>query len=214
MMLALDTHRPLPGPGFLARMGELVDGHGGGEDPWRAPARRPGGLASRRRAPAAEGLKFAPALHARELLTLAGARSHERHRHQRVRGRGGHPRRGLRRPRRAVRPGAWSTSRTTWPPRWADCRALLVRNRTQVRGALLEAAPKLVVVGRLGVGLDNIDLEACKARGVAGTPRHCRAANDLSVAEYVITAALMLLRWRAWFATDRVAAGTWPRMAP
>lgn len=91
----------------------------------------------------------------------------------------------------------------------ADCRALIVRNRTQVRGVLLEAAPRLKVVGRLGVGLDNIDLEGCKARGIAVRP--ATGANDLAVAEYVITAALMLLR-RAWFASDRVAAGTWPRL--
>jgi (S)-sulfolactate dehydrogenase len=91
----------------------------------------------------------------------------------------------------------------------ADARALLVRNRTQVRGALLAAAPKLVVVGRLGVGLDNIDVEACAARGIAVRP--ASGANDLSVAEYVITSALMLLR-RAWLASDRVASGAWPRM--
>jgi (S)-sulfolactate dehydrogenase len=90
-----------------------------------------------------------------------------------------------------------------------DCRALIVRNRTQVRGVLLEAAPRLKVVGRLGVGLDNIDLEGCKARGIEVRP--ATGANDLAVAEYVITAALMLVR-RAWFATDRVAAGAWPRM--
>jgi (S)-sulfolactate dehydrogenase len=89
-----------------------------------------------------------------------------------------------------------------------DARALIVRNRTQVRGALLEVAPRLEVVGRLGVGLDNIDVAACEARGIAVYP--ATGANDLSVAEYVITAALMLLR-RAWFATDRVAAGKWPR---
>jgi (S)-sulfolactate dehydrogenase len=89
-----------------------------------------------------------------------------------------------------------------------DARALIVRNRTQVRGALLEAAPRLEVVGRLGVGLDNIDVPACEARGIAVYP--ATGANDLSVAEYVITAALMLLR-RAWFASARVAAGEWPR---
>ncbi len=98
------------------------------------------------------------------------------------------------------------------PPRLAaavrDARALVVRNRTQVRGALLEAAARLEVVGRLGVGLDNIDVPACEARGIAVYP--ATGANDLSVAEYVITAALMLLR-RAWFATARVAAGEWPR---
>jgi (S)-sulfolactate dehydrogenase len=89
-----------------------------------------------------------------------------------------------------------------------DARALIVRNRTQVRGALLEAAGKLTVVGRLGVGLDNIDVPACEARGIAVHP--ASGANDLSVAEYVITAALMLLR-RAWLASARVAAGEWPR---
>lgn len=92
--------------------------------------------------------------------------------------------------------------------RLADCRALIVRNRTRVTAALLQAAPELKVVGRLGVGLDNIDLQACAARGVAVRP--ATGANDLAVAEYVITAALMLLR-RAWFASERVAAGAWPR---
>jgi (S)-sulfolactate dehydrogenase len=87
-------------------------------------------------------------------------------------------------------------------------RALIVRNRTQVRGTLLESATNLRVIGRLGVGLDNIDVAACEARGIAVYP--ASGANDLSVAEYVITAALMLLR-RAWFATARVAAGEWPR---
>lgn len=91
----------------------------------------------------------------------------------------------------------------------ADCRALIVRNRTQVRGALLAQAARLQVVGRLGVGLDNIDVEACAARAIKVYP--ATGANDLAVAEYVVTAALMLLR-RAWFATERVAAGTWPRM--
>ena len=90
-----------------------------------------------------------------------------------------------------------------------DCRALVVRNRTQVRAPLLNAAPRLKVVGRLGVGLDNIDVEACAARKI--TVRPASGANDLSVAEYVITAAL-LLRRRAWYATSRLASGEWPRM--
>jgi (S)-sulfolactate dehydrogenase len=92
----------------------------------------------------------------------------------------------------------------------ADARALIVRNRTQVRGALLEAAPQLRVIGRLGVGLDNIDLDACKARNIAVHP--ATGANDVSVAEYVITAMLMLLR-RAWFATPDMLSGRWPRMS-
>jgi (S)-sulfolactate dehydrogenase len=92
----------------------------------------------------------------------------------------------------------------------ADARALVVRNRTQVRAPLLALAPRLKVVGRLGVGLDNIDVKACEQRGIAVCPAN--GANDVAVAEYVITAALLLLR-TAWLATARVAAGEWPRMA-
>ncbi len=90
----------------------------------------------------------------------------------------------------------------------ANCRALIVRNRTQVRGALLSGMANVKAIGRLGVGLDNIDVEACKARGIAVLP--ATGANNVAVAEYVVTAALILLRG-AWFATDRVAAGQWPR---
>lgn len=89
-----------------------------------------------------------------------------------------------------------------------DCAALVVRNRTQVRGALLDGAPALKAVGRLGVGLDNIDVAACKARGIAVLP--ATGANDVSVAEYVICTAMMLRRG-AYGATTAVAAGAWPR---
>lgn len=89
---------------------------------------------------------------------------------------------------------------------WAD--AWIVRNRTQVRGRLLEAAAGVKVIGRLGVGVDNIDVEACAARGIEVIP--ATGANAESVAEYVITAALMLLRG-AYFSTRAVEAGTWPR---
>lgn len=92
----------------------------------------------------------------------------------------------------------------------ADARALIVRNRTQVRAPLLAAAPKLAVVGRLGVGLDNIDMAACKARGIAVHP--ASGANDLAVAEYVIACALLLLRG-AYAASAEVIDGAWPRMA-
>ncbi len=90
----------------------------------------------------------------------------------------------------------------------ADARAIVVRNRTRVDSELLEAAPKVRVVGRLGVGLDNIDVTACEARGVAVCP--AVGANESSVAEYVITAALVLLR-RVWFATVSVTEGKWQR---
>jgi (S)-sulfolactate dehydrogenase len=86
--------------------------------------------------------------------------------------------------------------------------AWIVRNRTQVRGRMLEAARDLRVVGRLGVGLDNIDVPACEARNIRVVP--ATGANAESVAEYVVTTALVLLRG-AYFSTKAVAAGTWPR---
>ena len=92
----------------------------------------------------------------------------------------------------------------------AGASGLIVRNRTQVRAGLLAAAPDLSVVGRLGVGLDNIDLAACAARGIAVHP--ATGANDGAVAEYVIGTALLLLRG-AYGASAQVAAGAWPRNA-
>lgn len=87
-------------------------------------------------------------------------------------------------------------------------KALIVRNRTQVRGALLDAGTDLRVIGRLGVGLDNIDVSACEAKKIKICP--ATGANDLSVAEYVITSALLLLR-TAYRSTSEVVAGGWPR---
>jgi (S)-sulfolactate dehydrogenase len=101
-------------------------------------------------------------------------------------------------------------SRDELAARLADADALIVRNRTQVDAGLLAAAPRLRVVGRLGVGLDNIDVSACKARGIAVIP--ATGANALAVAEYVIGVAMVLLRG-AYFATTEVAAGKWPRAA-
>lgn len=90
----------------------------------------------------------------------------------------------------------------------AEARALIVRNRTRVSADLLAAAPRLRCVGRLGVGLDNIDLAACRERDIEVLP--ATGANDAAVAEYVITGALMLLRG-AYLSSGRVAAGEWPR---
>ena len=87
-------------------------------------------------------------------------------------------------------------------------RAVILRNRTQLRGDLLAAATRLEVVGRLGVGLDNIDTDACAARGIAVCP--ASGANDVSVAEYVIAGALVLLRG-AYLSTPELVAGGWPR---
>jgi (S)-sulfolactate dehydrogenase len=60
------------------------------------------------------------------------------------------------------------------------------------------------------VGLDNIDVPACEARGMRVIP--ATGANALSVAEYVVTSALVLLRG-AYLSTAAVAGGQWPRAA-
>ena len=88
------------------------------------------------------------------------------------------------------------------------CRALIARNRTRVGGPLLEAAKALRVVGRLGVGLDNIDCGACRERGIAVIP--ATGANNVAVAEYVLAGLLLLVR-RCHTGTAAVAAGEWPR---
>ena len=85
-----------------------------------------------------------------------------------------------------------------------DADALIVRNRTQVRGELLAACAKVTVVGRLGVGLDNIDVVACEARGIQVVP--ATGANALAVAEYVIGTAMVLLRG-VYLSSDQVASG-------
>lgn len=92
----------------------------------------------------------------------------------------------------------------------ASADALIVRNRTQVRGELLSALDRCRVLGRLGVGLDNIDVPGCEARGIKVIP--ATGANALSVAEYVIAAAMLLLRG-AYQSSSAVAAGQWPRPA-
>lgn len=90
----------------------------------------------------------------------------------------------------------------------ANADAVIVRNRTQVRGDLLAACAQATVIGRLGVGLDNIDVAACEARGMQVIP--ATGANALAVAEYVIGAAMFLLRG-AYQSSEQVANGAWPR---
>jgi (S)-sulfolactate dehydrogenase len=92
----------------------------------------------------------------------------------------------------------------------ADADALIVRNRTQVDAALLDAAPRLRVVGRLGVGTDNLAMDELAARGIA--VHIATGANAVSVAEHVIGAILVLSR-PALRATEQIIAGAWPREA-
>jgi D-3-phosphoglycerate dehydrogenase len=74
----------------------------------------------------------------------------------------------------------------------ADCDALLVRSAVKVNAAVLEKAPKLRVIGRAGVGVDNVDLGAATAAGVLvmNTP----GGNAVSVAEHTLAMMLALAR--------------------
>ena len=88
------------------------------------------------------------------------------------------------------------------------CDALIVRNLTQVNQELINGAPMLKVVGRLGVGLENIELPACAQRNIKVIP--ATGANAESVAEYVIGTALALTRGFLP-ATAQTLDGKWPR---
>jgi len=77
----------------------------------------------------------------------------------------------------------------------ADADALVVRTYTQVNQALLAAAPRLKVVGRAGVALENIDVPACRARGVEVV--HTPEANTLAVVDYTMRMIIEMNR-RFW----------------
>ncbi|MDD5771533.1 MAG: hydroxyacid dehydrogenase, partial [Candidatus Omnitrophica bacterium] len=73
-----------------------------------------------------------------------------------------------------------------------DYDALVVRSATKVTGEVIQAAKKLKVIGRAGVGLDNVDLEAATQKGiiVMNTP----AGNTISTAEHTFSMVLALSR--------------------
>ncbi|MFM8620683.1 MAG: NAD(P)-dependent oxidoreductase [Candidatus Nanopelagicaceae bacterium] len=89
-----------------------------------------------------------------------------------------------------------------------DAQALVVRNRTKVTAELIAAAPKLKIIARAGVGLDNIDILAADSAGVvvvAGL-----SANAVAVAELTLSLALALSRDIA--NQDQITkAGSWSR---
>jgi D-3-phosphoglycerate dehydrogenase len=90
----------------------------------------------------------------------------------------------------------------------ADADALLVRSAVFVDGAMMDKAPNLRVIGRAGVGVDNIDLDAATKRGIAvmNTP----GGNAIAVAEH--TLALMLALARHLTRADSTThAGKWEK---
>jgi len=92
--------------------------------------------------------------------------------------------------------------------RLGDVDALIVRSETKVTAALLAAAPKLQVVGRAGVGVDNIDVPAATARGVYVV--NAPFGNVNAAGEHAFTIALTLMR-RVVEADQSVRRGEWTR---
>jgi D-3-phosphoglycerate dehydrogenase len=92
--------------------------------------------------------------------------------------------------------------------RLSDADALIVRNQTQVNAELVATAPNLKIVGRLGVGLDNIGLETLKEHNIALVVPY--GANANAVAEWTLGAILTLAR-RFVPATASTIGGKWER---
>ncbi|MGH9599130.1 MAG: phosphoglycerate dehydrogenase [Terracidiphilus sp.] len=90
----------------------------------------------------------------------------------------------------------------------ADADALVVRSAVQVDEALMEQAPKLRVIGRAGVGVDNIDAEAATRRGIVvmNTP----GANAVAVAELALCLMVALAR-KLPAANSTMHAGKWEK---
>jgi D-3-phosphoglycerate dehydrogenase len=85
-----------------------------------------------------------------------------------------------------------AATKETLPGELADADALIVRSATKVTADLLDKAPRLRVVGRAGVGVDNIDLDEATKRGVLvmSTP----GGSSVSVAEHTFALLLALVR--------------------
>ncbi len=87
-----------------------------------------------------------------------------------------------------------------------DC--LIVRNKTIVNKNLLNGANKIQLVGRLGVGMDNIDTEYCYSKKIRIQP--ATGMNSYSVAEYVGASSLFLIKKISLFHKETLK-GNWPR---
>ena len=85
---------------------------------------------------------------------------------------------------------------------------LIVRNKTQVDSNVLKKAKKLKFIGRLGVGLDNIDTEFCKNKNIHVQP--ATGMNADSVAEYVVSSSMSLIKKIPMF-HNGTTKGEWPR---
>jgi D-3-phosphoglycerate dehydrogenase len=93
-------------------------------------------------------------------------------------------------------------------PALADADAVIVRSATTIDAEALAAAPRLKVVARAGIGLDNVDVEAATARGVLVV--NAPQSNIISAAEHAIALLLSVAR-RVPAAHASLSAGQWKR---
>ena len=85
---------------------------------------------------------------------------------------------------------------------------IIVRNKTSLDKKILINASNLKFIGRLGVGLDNIDTEYCKKNNIIVQP--ATGMNSDSVAEYVVNSSLTLLK-KTHIIKEQTLQGKWPR---
>ena len=85
---------------------------------------------------------------------------------------------------------------------------VIVRNKTSLDKNILINASNLKFIGRLGVGLDNIDTEYCKKNNIIVQP--ATGMNSDSVAEYVVNSSLTLLK-KSQIINEQTLQGKWPR---
>lgn len=104
-------------------------------------------------------------------------------------------------------PGVWQDA-DAFQEALAGCQGLVVRNKAMVNRELLANAPRLKVIGRLGVGLDNVDLDAARDYGVAVV--YPPDANTDAVAEYCLAQSINALPLIPAAQAD-ASAGRWNR---
>ena len=102
----------------------------------------------------------------------------------------------------------WDETKEKLPELIKDCDALIVRSATKATKELIDAAPNLKVIGRAGVGLDNVDAAHAKTKNikVVNTP----GATSISVAELAVGLTLAVSR-KVAFSDRGTRKGEWPK---
>ncbi|MFX0066103.1 MAG: hydroxyacid dehydrogenase [Candidatus Hermodarchaeota archaeon] len=103
---------------------------------------------------------------------------------------------------------AWDIPKDELPNIIGEYDGLIVRSATQVRGSLIENGKNLKVIGRAGIGLDNIDLDKAKEMGIV--VRNTPTATSITVAELALT-FLMVCSRDVIAGTNTLRAGEWAK---